>query len=140
MKLKYSLKEIKNISFSLKKWDIIFFYGDLGAWKTTMIKYILNNILSVKGVVSSPTYTYYNKYFWILDLEKIDIFHFDLYKLSNYGEFFSIWAEDILDNNNWIILIEWPELIKDHYTPDLSVSLFRTNILEQREIEIRRFS
>ncbi|MBT3728584.1 hypothetical protein HOF65_00670 [bacterium] len=40
----------------------------------------------------SPTYTYYNKY--------NNIYHFDLYKLKSYDEFFAIGGEDILDNNN----------------------------------------
>ncbi|MBT3726615.1 hypothetical protein HOG21_02715 [bacterium] len=32
--------------------------------------------------MTSPTYTYYNKY--------NDIYHFDLYRLKSYDEFFSI--------------------------------------------------
>ena len=49
--------------------------------------------------ITSPTYTYYNKY--TLD-NFINIYHYDLYRLKDYDEFFAIWWEDILDNNDWI--------------------------------------
>ena len=69
----------------------------------------------MKSKVTSPTYTYYNKY--------NNIYHFDLYRLQDYNEFFAIGGEDILDNNEWIILIEWPELLEKYYQPDLEIIL-----------------
>jgi len=123
----YSLEDIKNLNFKLKSWDIIFLKWDLWAWKTTLSKHIINNLLKVKNSVTSPTYTYYNKYKWFLGNKKITIFHFDLYRLSNYDEFFAIWWEEILDNNTWIILIEWPELIEKYYKANLEVFIKKLN-------------
>ena len=136
MKKKYNIKEIKNLNIPIKKWDIIFLKWDLWAWKTTISKHILNNILKVNDNIVSPTYTYYNKYEWFLDWEKINIYHFDLYRLENYDEFFAIWAEEILDNNSWIILIEWPDIIEKYYKPNLEIKLFKTEKENCREIEI----
>ena len=64
--------------------------GDLWVWKTTISKYILNNLLWIKEEITSPTYTYYNKY-W-------NNYHFDLYRLENYDEFFAIGWE----RNNFV--------------------------------------
>ena len=127
---KYSINNIKDLKIDLKKPSIVFLNWDLWAWKTTLSKHILNNLLSINEDITSPTYTYYNKY-W-------ENYHFDLYRLKDYDEFFAIWWEDILDNNNWIILIEWPDLINKYYKPDVIINLKKTEIDDEREIEIIR--
>jgi len=137
---KYVLNEIKKLKIPLNKPNIVFLKGDLWAWKTTLSKYIIWDLLWVKEDITSPTYTYYNKYKWILDWKEIDIYHFDLYRLENYDEFFAIWWEEILDNNNWIILIEWPDIISDYYNPDLLIEIFKTEKEEEREIKITSFN
>ena len=134
---KYNINDIWNLDFNFNKGDLIFLKWDLGAWKTTISKYILNDKLWVKDNITSPTYTYYNKYEGVLEWEKIDIYHFDLYRLNNYDEFFAIWAEEILDNNSWVILIEWPEIIEKYYKSNIEIQLFKTNNEYEREIEIK---
>ncbi len=125
---KYSLDNLRDIELPINKPCIIFLKGDLWAWKTTLSKYIINDLLWITGDVISPTYTYYNKY--------MDVYHFDLYRLQNYDEFFAIWWEDILDNNEWVILIEWPELLEKYYTPDIEIILKKTDIEDERELEV----
>jgi tRNA threonylcarbamoyladenosine biosynthesis protein TsaE len=137
---KYVLNEINKLEIPLNKPQIIFLKWDLWAWKTTLSKHILNNLLNVKEEITSPTYTYYNKYKWILNWEEINIYHFDLYRLNNYDEFFAIWAEEILDNNNWIILIEWPNILYKYYDPDLLIEIFKTEIDDERKIKITSFN
>jgi tRNA threonylcarbamoyladenosine biosynthesis protein TsaE len=136
MKQEFSLSDLEKLKFNIKIPGIIFLNWDLGAGKTTLSKHILKNILNVQDEVRSPTYTYYNKYNWIFNWKKIDIFHFDLYRLENYDEFFAIWAEEIFDNNSWIIIVEWPDLIKDYYKADLEIYLYKTQNLNSRIIEI----
>lgn len=125
---KYSIDKIKELKIPIKKPSIIFLNGDLWAWKTTLSKHILNNLLWIKEDITSPTYTYYNRY--------NDNYHFDLYRLKDYDEFFAIWWEDILDNNTWIILVEWPDLISKYYKPDLVINITKTDIEDERQIEI----
>ncbi len=147
MKKIYSIDNISSLNIPLNKPSIIFLKWDLWAWKTTLTKHILNNLLWIKEEITSPTYTYYNKYTvdsWPLATNPwqltpyiwFTVYHFDLYRLSDYDEFFAIWAEDILDNNNWIIIIEWPELIEKYYKADLEIILKKTNNDNEREIEI----
>ena len=128
MKRKYFLNDITDLDIQLKRPCIIFLKGDLWAGKTTLSQYIIRNLLGVSENIISPTYTYYNKYY--------DIYHFDLYRLKNYDEFFAIVGEDILDNNRGIILVEWPELIEKHYDCDIEIILEKTSENDQREISI----
>jgi len=125
---KYTISDIKKIKLDLSKPKIVFLKGDLWSGKTTLSKHILSNLLNIRNSITSPTYTYYNKY-W-------DNYHFDLYRLKNYDEFFAIWWEEILDNNVWIILIEWPDIIEKYYKADIIINILKTDIDNEREIEI----
>ena len=125
---KYTIDKINNLVIPLNRPSIVFLNGDLWAWKTTLSKHILKNLLWISDEITSPTYTYYNKY--------NKNYHFDLYRLKNYDEFFAIWGEDILDNNEWIILIEWPDVISKYYKPDIIINLKKTDKEDEREIEI----
>jgi tRNA threonylcarbamoyladenosine biosynthesis protein TsaE len=126
---KYILDDIKKIDIKINSWDIIFLYWDLAAWKTTISKHIINDILKINKDITSPTYTYYNKY-------GQNIYHFDLYRLSNYDEFFAIGWEEILDNKENISIIEWPEILKNYFTPTIEIYLRKTQNDFEREIEI----
>lgn len=128
---RYFLDEIKEINFEILPWDIIFLYGDLAAGKTTFSKHIINDILWIQSDVTSPTYTYYNKY-------SDNIYHFDLYRLSHYDEFFAIGWEEIVDNGENICIIEWPELLWDYVKPTIEIHLKKTEDENVREINIKR--
>jgi len=125
---KYVLNNIKSLKIDIKAPCLIFLEADLWAGKTTLSKHILNNIVWIKQEITSPTYNYYNKY--------EDNYHFDLYRLNNYEEFFSIAWEDILDNNTWVILVEWPDIIKKYYKADIVIKLDKTDNIDERKIEI----
>lgn len=127
MKQNYCLSELQDIEIKLKKPCIIFFYGDLGAWKTTLSQVILSRIVW-KRDFASPTYVYYNKY--------DENYHFDLYRLTDYDEFVSIWGEEILDNNTGVVLIEWPQLLEWVYKPDIEIHLEKWVDETSRDIEI----
>ena len=128
MKKKYSVSELKTIELTISKPSIVFLRWDLWAWKTTFSKHILWNMLWITDEITSPTYTYYNKY--------KNNYHFDLYRLKNYDEFFAIGWEEILDNNEWVILIEWPDIIEKYYKPDIEIFFNKTGKEGEREIEI----
>lgn len=132
MQKKYFLNDIQSLQIKIKSPSVIFLYGDLWAWKTTLSKHILQNIVWVESDITSPTYTYYNRY-W-------NNYHFDLYRIESYDEFFSIWWEEILENNTWIILVEWAEKIDKYWTPDIKIWLKKTNNEDEREIEISTLS
>lgn len=128
--MKLNLIDLKKINFKIKKWDIIFLYGDLWSWKTTIIKHIINNLFQIKAKITSPTYIHYKKI-------SSNIYHFDLYRLQNYNEFINIWWEEILENKNNICFIEWPEIIENNYKANIKIYLkFIKNNENMREIKI----
>lgn len=135
----YSIDNIKSLSFDIQLPSIIFLKWDLGAGKTTLSKHILQNIFWVEDEITSPTYTYYNKYNGTFDNKKeITIYHFDLYRLSHYDEFFAIWGEEILDNNKGIILIEWPEILEKYYEADMMIFLEKMKKENERNMKIAK--
>lgn len=125
----YSINNINNIKISINRPSLIFLKGDLWAGKTTLTKHIINNLLNKPWKITSPTYTYYNK----ID----DIYHFDLYRLNDYDGFFAIGWEDILDYNEGVIIVEWPELIEKYYSPDIEIILTKTSNENERKILIK---
>jgi tRNA threonylcarbamoyladenosine biosynthesis protein TsaE len=128
MKQKYALNNINKLNIKVKKPCIVFLKWDLWSWKTTLSKSIIRGCLKKEQDITSPTYTYYNTY--------DDIYHFDLYRLKDYDEFFAIGWEDIFDANEWLILVEWPEIIEKYYTPNILISLERTWKESERYITI----
>ena len=90
----------------LKVGDIIILSGELGSGKTKFTQGILKHF-GLENEISSPTFTIVNEY----NSRDINIYHFDLYRLSDIDEFYAIGGEEYFDKG--ICLIEWGELIED---------------------------
>jgi len=95
----------KIIAPKLKEGDILLLIGDLGAGKTTFVKALCSS-LGVQSTVTSPTFTILNEYYG-----KFIIHHFDMYRVESIDEAEGFGFSEILNSNEGLILIEWPEVV-----------------------------
>lgn len=124
----------KDFASKLHKGDIIVLSGELGSGKTKFVQGILENF-GLENEISSPTFTIVNEY--CNDL--VNIYHFDVYRLSDTDEFYAMGGDEYFANG--ICLIEWGEMIEsilpEHYTKitfrkNLENFTYRELIIEEK--------
>ncbi len=106
--------------------------GEMGTGKTVFSRGFAS-ALGIKGV-KSPTYTVVNEY---KSPFGISVFHFDLYRITDGDDLFSIGYDDYVAAPGYCIA-EWSERIPDDIPEDaIFVSINRTEgSVEERIIEI----
>ena len=112
MNLKFSLKEIENISQILKDnidHKVVLISGEMGAGKTTLIKSVLK-LYKSNDNVSSPTFSIINEY---RTLSEELIYHMDLYRIKTIEELEGIGFFEYIYSKNQCF-IEWGELIENN--------------------------
>ena len=92
----------RTLASRLEPGDVVAFYGELGAGKTTMIKGIAAG-LGVADVVKSPSFVIVTEY-----VGRLPVYHVDLYRLDEKSDFESIGLDSYLDGDG-VCLIEWAE-------------------------------
>ena len=96
-------KSLINFAGEVKVW---IFKGEMGAGKTTFIRYICQELEVVENV-SSPTFTIINEY----SCKNGElVYHFDFYRIEKEQEAVDIGCEEYFYSGN-ICLVEWPEKI-----------------------------
>ena len=123
----------KNLASYLKPKDIIVLTGELGSGKTIFTKGILT-YFGLENEISSPTFTIINEY----TKNNTNIYHFDVYRLSDSSEFYEIGGEEYFEKG--ICIIEWGELIKDCLPKDFLQISFEKNDNEDCRILNINFS
>ena len=94
---------------SLPSSAIIALEGDLGAGKTCFVRGLCEGLGGDPRQVNSPTFTIMQEYV-IADGKRL--VHIDAYRLSGEDELESIGWDELLQNKDAIIAIEWASKIK----------------------------
>lgn len=89
---------------------VIALSGDLGAGKTFFTQ-VVAKYLGIKHHVTSPTFVIMKKYPIKTKTHKF-IFHFDAYRLESYKELMHLGWEEIINDKEHLVFIEWPENVK----------------------------
>ena len=96
----------KQIAEKMDKIGIIVLNGELGAGKTKFTEGFLS-YFGLENEISSPTFNIVNEY----KNDKVNIYHFDVYRLEDCDEFYAIGGEEYFSKG--ICIIEWGEIIKE---------------------------
>ncbi len=96
------------INSALANENIIAFYGEMGAGKTTLITALCKQ-LGVTDRVSSPTFSIVNEY---QTINKETIYHFDFYRINSEEEALDLGYENYFYSGDKCF-IEWPEKIEN---------------------------
>ena len=96
-----------NLANQLKNGDIIVLSGDLGSGKTKFTQGILKHF-DLENEISSPTFTIVNEY----HKDKTNIYHFDVYRVSDPDELFNIGIDEYFFGEG-VCIVEWADLILD---------------------------
>ena len=106
--LEETIKFGRNFSLKLKAQSIVLLKGKIGAGKTSLVQGIADG-LQIKENITSPTFALSHHY----SSGKLPLIHMDLYRIEDpisAKELF-LEEEEELEQNNGIMVIEWPEKI-----------------------------
>ena len=128
-------KILNKINKILSPGDVIFLYGQIGVGKTTFARLLINNYENKKKLkkseVLSPTFNIVFQY----DIKDFTIEHYDLYRLKNENEIKNIGLFENLEKS--IIIVEWPELIKDKPRNRIDLFFEYTKDMNERILTIK---
>lgn len=120
----------KKLGLVLKGGDFIALTGGLGAGKTTLTKSIGLG-LGVEDYITSPTFALINEY-----KGRVDVFHFDVYRLESEEELLDLGYEDYFYSDG-VTIVEWSNKIEELLPKDrININIEKGENLEERLIKL----
>ena len=116
--------------------NIILLHGDLGSGKTTFVRKYCEKI-NIINQVSSPSFLILNSY---NSLNNMRVNHFDFYRVEDISELEMIGLYEILNENNSLTFIEWPDKFSEELKifKEKSCSIYFNFIRDNiNQIEVR---
>ena len=121
----------EKIGSDLKTGAILALFGELGNGKTTFVQGLAKG-LGIKRRIISPTFIIVRNYELGIRNQGVKIFyHVDLYRVESEKEVQGLGIEEILNDQNRIIAIEWAEKIKE-LLPKKRTEIYFENLGENK--------
>ena len=112
----------------VKKGDVVFLEGDLGAGKTEFVRGFVtyHGIKSIRSPSFTVVFEHKSRFGY-------PIYHIDLYRFEgNFMELLERGIIDIFEKKNGIALVEWADRIEEFYTPDYIVKIQHLSDTERK--------
>lgn len=124
---------------------VVGLYGDLGAGKTTFMKY-LAEYFGIKETIQSPTFVIMKKYRLLgssretLEKENLRLapsdykllIHIDAYRIEKEDEMINLGWSEIISNPCNLICVEWPERIAGIMPPHIVITFQHVSETERK--------
>jgi len=121
----------------LEQGDVVLLKGDLGSGKTTFSRFLINQLQSKNKLpiseVTSPTFNIVNYY--EVKKNNLQVAHYDFYRIKKFKELENIGFFEQIEN--FVSLIEWPNLIMKTIDQCLVISFFLNSRMDKRKIKLR---
>ena len=129
-------KFARKFSKVLKVGDVVLLHGEIGAGKTTFIRYLINSLEKKNKVklreITSPTFSILNEY----EIKNITIRHYDLFRIKDSNEIKNI---GIYENiHDFITFIEWPDKIEKKIKKKYNLYFKYNSKLNMRSLEVSK--
>jgi len=128
----------ETVGAQLKKGDLVFLHGELGAGKTTFVSGVAR-ALKLESEITSPTFVLIIEHA-SADKNAPSLLHLDAYRLENLDEHALSDAGifDFLSRRDAVKIVEWPSCIADFLpTPRFEIWLRHAENTEHRVLEVR---
>ena len=124
----------KSLTLKINQGDILYLYGEMGVGKTTFAKFFIQklqlNFDKKITEVTSPTFNILNEYIF----ENFIVKHYDLYRLKSENELKDLNLFENIEND--ILLIEWPQIIKNEPSSVIKLYFEYENNYKERFVKI----
>lgn len=116
-----------NFTKTLRGGNVVLLDGDLGSGKTTFAQGILE-ALGAEKPYTSPTFVIMKEYRLPNSQSNVKsqmskVFHIDTYRVA-LKDILDLGWKDLLDDTSALILLEWPERVKDILPVDATIVRF----------------
>ena len=117
----------RQLGVALRRPLTLLLKGPLGAGKSVVARGIARGLGVAPGVpITSPTFTLMNHY-----PARLDLYHFDLYRLADAEELIEIGFDDFAHGRG-IALVEWPERLESFDFDHLLLEIERLSASRRR--------
>ena len=97
--------------------DVVALSAPMGTGKTTLVSAIAE-VFGCVDRASSPTFSLVQEYPLSTEIRGVQrIHHVDLYRISDPREFAALGLEDVLNDPESLVFVEWPERAPGHFSP-----------------------